>query len=723
MITLPTATTAAPTATATTTGTGTQQPPPPPPTFAVGGTIEGLEGSGMVISNGGDKLTLAPGAASFAFPTRAKDGAAFDVQVNTQPLTPTENCAVSSGSPGTIHGADANVKIVCTRVPFNVGGTVTGLTSGTITLRNKGIDDLVVSADGPFTFPAKVPSGSPYSVTISDTTGAAKCSVSAGSGTVGDGDVKGVLINCSADKAFLGGSVTSVLGTVTLQAGAGVVTVSSSGPFVFPTTYPIGSNYNVLVSKQPANQTCSVVAGGSGTISPTSGSAVKVTCTGGASAPHSVNVTVTGLVGWGDALTLRNNGGNPITVLQDGFYSFPAQDNLSTWDLSITNPSAPSQTCTADVTSGTIQGFDANVDVTCSAPTIGPWVAANAGWAGTPCYDGIVFQTTGVAAGCTDSVGVLTLTAGTWTNVSTGIDNLKLSAIAYMTGGGGNSILLGAQGTAGLRNIYRGGANNWLATTQSAEADVPGQVPAVAYSMYGARLVSAAGPMVSSWDPRDSGHGAILTNFTGGSGTGNGQGSPGVYTVYYVENSTGMARTLANVPNAAPSNFTFDPLDVGTPNTRDFVAVYGKNPSGQTAVGGVYFSGNAGHSWKDMTGNIPASDRPFIWTVRADPTTTTPAARTIYVGLRGGAKIYKSTNTGVTWTAFGTGIPSQAEVLTMFVSGATVYAGTNIGLWKLSGSTWTYVGFANKVVRAVASDGTNTFVGIEDGTGLYKPAP
>jgi hypothetical protein len=372
---------------------------------------------------------------------------------------------------------------------------------------------------------------------------------------------------------------------------------------------------------------------------------------------------------------------------------------------------------------GTIQGTDVNVTVTCTAPTIGPWKAAANGWAGKPCYDGIAFQTTGVAAACTDANGVFTLAGGNWTNVSTGIDNLALSTIAYMPSGGGNAILLGADGVVGKKNIYRGAGNNWNATTQTAEADVPGSSPVVAYTMYGARLVSAAGPMVSTWDPRDSGHAATLTNFIGGSGTGNGHGSPGVYTVYYVGGATGMARTIANVPSAAPSSVTIDPLDVGTTNTRDFLAVYGTTPTGDPATGGVYFSSNAGHSWIDMTGNIPGSDRNFIWTVRADPTTVTPAARTIYVGLRGGAKVYKSTDTGVTWTAFGNGIPGEAEVLSLYASGATIYAGTTLGLFKYNGTAWAYAGFANLAVRAVASDGTNTYVGIDDATGLYKPGP
>jgi hypothetical protein len=718
-----------PTGTATTTPTSTatatttqQQPPPTPPTFAVAGTIEGLQGSGFVIGNGADQLSLI-GDGPFSFPTRLNNGAGFDVQIVTQPSSPTEKCSIASGSPGAINGADANVSIVCTRTPFSVGGNVSGLSAGTITLRNKGGDDIVVSADGTFTFPTQVPSGSPYNVTVANTTGGASCTVTAGSGTVGNGDVKGVLVNCDAGKFPVGGTVTGLSGLLQLQLGASVISLTGAGPFVFPAPFTAGTSYSVTISKQPGSQTCSISAGGSGTVGQGSGTAVKVACSGGGTAPHSVDVTVTGLVDWGDGITLTNNGLSPIAVAQDGVYSFPLQNNGTTWSVATTSPTAPPQTCTVDVSNGTISFADAAVNVTCTAPTIGNWLAAGGGWSGLPCYDGIAFQPTavGVAAGCTTSNGVLGLAGGVWTPANTGIDNLSLSAVAYMPGGGVNGILLGAVGVVGKKNIYRGTLNSWTNPVQSVEMDVPASSPTVAFTMYGARLVSSAGPMVSSWDPR--GHAATITNFIGGSGSGGGHGTPNGYTIYWVGNATGTARTIANVPSALPTGFAIDPLDSGSTNTRDFLAVYGQTPNGDPAVGGVYFSANAGHSWTDMTNNIPGSERGFIWTVRADPTTVTPAARTIYVGLRGGAKIYKSTDTGVTWTAFGTGIPGEAEVLSIYASGATMYAGTTLGLFKYNGTKWAYVGFANLKVRAVASDGTNTFVGVEDATGLYKPGP
>ena len=60
-------------------------------------------------------------------------------------------------------------------------------------------------------------------------------------------------------------------------------------------------------------------------------------------------------------------------------------------------------------------------------------------------------------------------------------------------------------------------------------------------------------------------------------------------------------------------------------------------------------------------------------------------------------------------------------------SAIPVYAGTSIGLFKLNdaGNGWSYVGFGNRKVRAVAVDfvtpSTRMFVGVDDAVGLYKP--
>jgi len=71
---------------------------------SVGGTVSGLEGSGLVLqNNGGDDLAIS-GNGSFTFATALADGSDYAVSVRTQPGAPAQQCTVSNGT-GTISGA------------------------------------------------------------------------------------------------------------------------------------------------------------------------------------------------------------------------------------------------------------------------------------------------------------------------------------------------------------------------------------------------------------------------------------------------------------------------------------------------------------------------------------------------------------------------------------------------------------------------------------------
>ncbi|HUO74399.1 MAG TPA: DUF4395 family protein [Solirubrobacteraceae bacterium] len=82
-----------------------QPPPPPPPTFTISGTVDGLQGSGLVLSNLGDQLPVAANG-SFTFPRTVSDGQSYEVDVATQPHTPDQVCTVERGAG---HVASANV--------------------------------------------------------------------------------------------------------------------------------------------------------------------------------------------------------------------------------------------------------------------------------------------------------------------------------------------------------------------------------------------------------------------------------------------------------------------------------------------------------------------------------------------------------------------------------------------------------------------------------------
>ncbi len=176
---------------------GTTVGPDGCPAFSVGGTVTGLAGTVVLRNNGGDDLTLT-GNGPFAFPTRMAGGASYVVTVRTQPAGQT--CAVTGGT-GTMAAADVTgITIACANLTagnHTVGGTVSGLV-GTMVLRNNGTDDLTVTGNGPFTFPAPLANAQAYSVTIAAAPGAQTCTVAGGAGSVSGANVTTVTVTCAA---------------------------------------------------------------------------------------------------------------------------------------------------------------------------------------------------------------------------------------------------------------------------------------------------------------------------------------------------------------------------------------------------------------------------------------------------------------------------------------------------------------------------------------------
>lgn len=89
-----------------------------PSTYTVGGTVSGLNGSGLVLrNNGGDDLPVSANG-PFVFGTPLTDGATYSVSVSAQPSAEAQNCVVmNTGHRGTVHGSGVTgVNILCTHV-------------------------------------------------------------------------------------------------------------------------------------------------------------------------------------------------------------------------------------------------------------------------------------------------------------------------------------------------------------------------------------------------------------------------------------------------------------------------------------------------------------------------------------------------------------------------------------------------------------------------------
>ncbi|MDB4973178.1 MAG: fibronectin type domain protein [Myxococcaceae bacterium] len=176
--------------------------------YALSGTVEGLEGSGLVLtSQSGEALAISASGA-FAFSQRLADGAPYEVSASGAISGPRQTCAVSGGS-GHIAGADSAVKVTCATETYSITAHVSGLTESGLSVKLGDGSVLPVPQAGSFTYQTKFPDGYQFSLDIGQqpTTGSQRCYVQGGQGTL-DGADAVVEIVCSA----LGGLRISEVG-------------------------------------------------------------------------------------------------------------------------------------------------------------------------------------------------------------------------------------------------------------------------------------------------------------------------------------------------------------------------------------------------------------------------------------------------------------------------------------------------------------------------------
>lgn len=252
-------------------------------TFAIGGTVSGLLGAGLVLQNNGSDDVGVDSSGGFTFPREVASGAAYNVTVRTQPSNPTQACTVTNGA-GTVGGADiTNAAVSCTTSEFTIGGTASGLAGSGLVLRNNGTDDLQVNADGGFTFATSLQSSAAYNITIAaqPASPTQTCTLSNASGTVGGANVTNVAVSCITEEFTVGGTVSGLLGfgLVLQNNGSDNLAIAADGTFTFPASLPSGTPYNVAVASQPflPVQACNVT-NGAGTVGSANVADVVVTC-------------------------------------------------------------------------------------------------------------------------------------------------------------------------------------------------------------------------------------------------------------------------------------------------------------------------------------------------------------------------------------------------------------------------------------------------------------
>lgn len=208
---------------------------PEPASFAVGGTISGLTGSGLILlNNGGDPLAIASNG-SFTFAGALADAEQFAVTVQVQPTVPAQTCAVINGNGMILKASFTSIEVKCAGSEddtgddigggppapalYSVGGAISGLAGAGLVLRNNDGDDLQIAANGLFAFAAQLLDAAKFNITVATQPSHPQqaCTVVDGSGSIAAADIKNVQVSCVTTEPLVLLNSTPTTGAVEVE--------------------------------------------------------------------------------------------------------------------------------------------------------------------------------------------------------------------------------------------------------------------------------------------------------------------------------------------------------------------------------------------------------------------------------------------------------------------------------------------------------------------------
>jgi uncharacterized repeat protein (TIGR03803 family) len=598
--------------------------------FSLGGTISGLgNNAGLTLTNGSDTFAVAAGSTGFTMPTPVAFGSPYSVAVLTAPAGLT--CTASNASATMPASNVASVAITCSDQSYNVGGTISGLVSSGLVLVN-GSDALAVKpAASSFTMPTAVAYTSTYGVTVQTQPTGLTCSVSNGMGTMGSATVTNIAVTCSANTYTVSGAIGGLTasGLVLLDNGGDATTISANATqFTMNTGVAYGSAYAITVETQATGLVCPV-SNGTGTMGAADVTNVSLACV------SNFNLLYSFAGGSGDSADpyhtlIQGSDGNFYgTTLAGG------SSNVGTiFKITPSGTESVFYSFTSVPYSGLVQGSDGNIyGTTASGGTSGRGTVFKITLGGTETvlfsfpagssdpYTGLIEGIDGDFYGTTGAGG--TSDDGTVFKITPSGNETVLHAFAK-SGTDGQTPYAGLiQGSDGnlYGTTYFGGANGFgtvfkvtpsgtetvlysFAGGNDGEHPYAGVIQGSDGNFYGTTYQGGASGYGTVFKLTPSGTETVLYTFTGGTGTGSGDGAYPEAGVIQGSDGNFYGNTLQGGAGGFGIVFKLTPSGSETILHAFAGASDGANPTANLVLGSdgnLYGSTSAGGSSGDGT--------------------------------------------------------------------------------------------------------------------------
>lgn len=161
--------------------------------------ISGLTKDGLILTNGGESLTVPANTTIAQFTKLVNADDTYDIEIQHQPTH--ASCTLKNNKQKANVYTVVQPQVICTTDSYAFGGTVTGLTGTGLVLINGADQVAVLPATTPgapvnFLFPTQVADGAAFGVTVLAQPSGQVCTVANNTGTMPSGAYNNLAVSC-----------------------------------------------------------------------------------------------------------------------------------------------------------------------------------------------------------------------------------------------------------------------------------------------------------------------------------------------------------------------------------------------------------------------------------------------------------------------------------------------------------------------------------------------